>query len=417
MRLQKNKCLWGVGLGLLFPLFFQLSGGIYRDFDPIIDSQGVIGKLPLPISVFTYVALVALLAGKLDRIRPAVATITGMIVACLLSFWLAHDGTTQPQRKLIMAIQVAFPMGGLLLGLLIEDRDKIIARAFFLVLSVMVPLQLVATWLQGRLILTHYLYGFSIYSHFQYVTLIFVCAFVYALVSLWDEYRVWLCAMIVIMLIYATASLSFLTIFAYITFLTIFGVSKLWPYRDNAKLVFISLALTAVLAAGGLVYFKSMDGERASIQDKAALFNGKFKILADGRIPPNLQERFNDWKFFGAGIVESRTTLLLGHPQPMPREVRSSPHNWYIDIAYTFGLIGLVPILMLIAYTVYLCWKQRKTLPAATWWVAGIVLYLVLVDSNFKVTLRQPYPGIFAYFMWGLLLTRLRGSATSRLSA
>ena len=36
----------------------------------------------------------------------------------------------------------------------------------------------------------------------------------------------------------------------------------------------------------------------------------------------------------------------------------------------------------------------------------------VVIDSNFKVTLRQPYPGIFAYFMWGLLLSRLRTSTT-----
>lgn len=37
-----------------------------------------------------------------------------------------------------------------------------------------------------------------------------------------------------------------------------------------------------------------------------------------------------------------------------------------------------------------------------------LVRFLVLVDSNFEVTLRQPYPGIFAFFLWGLLLARLR---------
>jgi len=31
------------------------------------------------------------------------------------------------------------------------------------------------------------------------------------------------------------------------------------------------------------------------------------------------------------------------------------------------------------------------------------------------VTLRQPYPGLFAYFLWGLLLTRLRFPAKSGL--
>ena len=40
--------------------------------------------------------------------------------------------------------------------------------------------------------------------------------------------------------------------------------------------------------------------------------------------------------------------------------------------------------------------------------LAAVVLFLVLVESNLKVTLRQPYPGIAAYFLWGLLLARLR---------
>jgi drug/metabolite transporter superfamily protein YnfA len=36
-----------------------------------------------------------------------------------------------------------------------------------------------------------------------------------------------------------------------------------------------------------------------------------------------------------------------------------------------------------------------------------VVLFLVLIDSNFKVTLRQPYPGVFTFFLWGLLLAKL----------
>jgi hypothetical protein len=129
--------------------------------------------------------------------------------------------------------------------------------------------------------------------------------------------------------------------------------------------------------------------------------------LLKGEIPSNLQERFRDWELFGKAIIESNKTILVGHPQPMPREIRTSPHNWYIDIAYTFGLIALLPMFSLIAYTVNLCWGQRKRISAQTWWLAGIAFYLVIIDSNFKVTLRQPYPGIFAFFMWGMLLTRL----------
>lgn len=405
---DKKVLLWAVGLCILFPLFFQLGGGIYRDVIPIIDSRGLPERLPFPISIGLYFAVFFFWGGNRDRGRPALAMILATLAASLVSLWLGSDGSTPPGRKLLMMVQVLLPLVGLLLGQLVEDKDKVIARAFLVVISIVVPLQLLATWFQGGLILTHYLYAFSIYSHFQYVTLIFVCAFVYSLTSLWNEYKIWLCILLVPMLIYVVSGLSFLTIFAYGSFLIAFAGHKFWMHRSNAKLMLTSFALILAMVAGAGAYFWKMDGQRPSVEGKEGLFLGKFKSLLEGKVPSNVQERFGDWKLFGEGILESKKTILLGHPQPMPRETKSSPHNWYIDTAYTFGLVGLLPVLALIAYSACMCWAQRRTLSAQTWWLVVIVFYLVVVDSNFKVTLRQPYPGIFAYFMWGLLLSRLR---------
>jgi DHA1 family tetracycline resistance protein-like MFS transporter len=52
--------------------------------------------------------------------------------------------------------------------------------------------------------------------------------------------------------------------------------------------------------------------------------------------------------------------------------------------------------------------------PRLPFWVAAllglavVVLFVLLIDSNAKVPLRQPYPGIFFFFLWGLLLARLQ---------
>jgi len=411
---NRNVWLWCIGLGILFPLFFQLDGGIYRDLNAIIDSHGVLTKLPLPVSILVCLAALVFLPSDKRRAGVAAAMIVGTVFVSLLSFWLAADGSTSPLRKLIVTLQILLPMIGLLLGQLVDDKDKVIARAFLVVLSVVVPWQLIATWMQGGLILTHYLYAFSIYSHFQYVTLILVCAFAYSLTSLWEEYRVWLCVMAVLMFVYVTASLSFLTIFAYLALAAVFGGRELWRYRANPRGRIAALALIALIVLGAFAYFGKMDGQRASVEGEHGLFHGKFKSVLQGKIPLNVQERFGDWKLFGKGILETPKTILVGHPEPMPREIRASPHNWYIDTVYTFGLVALLPILAMIVYTAYLCWKQRKTLSAETWWLLAIVFYLVIIDSNFKVTLRQPYPGIFAYFLWGVLLSRLRPPAVSR---
>jgi hypothetical protein len=408
---NSNLWLWGVGSGILFPVFFQLSGGIYRDVDLMIDSQGVLDKLPLPVSVLTCLIALVFLARKIGVARPALAMIFGAIAACFISLWLGGDGVTPPERKLVMIMQVGLPLIGLLTGQLVDDKGNVIAKAFLVVLFIVVPLQLLASKLQGDHVLTHYLYVFSIYSHRQFVTLIFVCAFVYSMTLLWDGHKFWLCILAIPMWIYVSRSYSFLTIIAYISFIFSFASSKLLTYRIGFKLWLAILCLIATVI-GGLIHFGKIDGPLNS-----NMFYGKFASLAEGNMPSNVQERLDDWKLFGSGIVESKTTIFLGHPQPMPREMRTSPHNYYIDIAYTFGLVALVPILSLIAYTTNLCWRRRDMLPAETWWLAAIVFYLVVIDSNFKVTLRQPYPGIFAYFMWGLLLSRLRAPVAETLGS
>jgi len=127
-------------------------------------------------------------------------------------------------------------------------------------------------------------------------------------------------------------------------------------------------------------------------------------------VPHNLRQRFYDWRLFASGIVETPVTVLFGHAHPMDRKVLSSAHNYYIDFVYNFGLIALLPLLALIVYTGRLILRNRHAVfsDPALGALAAITAFLLLVDSNFKVTLRQPYPGIFAFFVWGLLLAQLQ---------
>lgn len=408
---KKNLFSWLVGLGILFPLFFQLSGGIYRETGLMIDSQGVLTKLPLPIAIMTCLIALTFLFGRILKARAAIAMILGTAGVSLLSLWLGSDDATPLQRKLIMSLQVILPLLGLLVGQLIEERGRAVAWAFWMVLCLIVPLQLLATSLQGGGLLAHHLYLFTIYSHYQYVTLILVCAFAYSLISLWDEHKFWLALSAIFMLVYVSRSYSFLTIFAYVSLMLTFIAWKSWAWLRNGKRLALLAMIAGAALAMGILYVKPSDH---SIVNAHNFFHGKFSDVLRGEVPGNVQERLSDWKLFGKGIVESNKTLLFGHPQPMPREIRTSPHNWYLDIAYTFGLVGLLPIIALMGYTVHLFWRRRGSISPETWWLAAIVFYLVVIDSNFKVTLRQPYPGIFTYFMWGMLLTRLNAMPIAR---
>ncbi|HLX79302.1 MAG TPA: glycosyltransferase family 2 protein [Burkholderiales bacterium] len=133
----------------------------------------------------------------------------------------------------------------------------------------------------------------------------------------------------------------------------------------------------------------------------------------------NVAERFSDWKLFGHGIFESPKVFLFGHSKPLAREQRSSAHNFYIDFAYTFGVLALLPLLALIAHTAALLWRRRREVLASEtlFALAAVVAFLVLVESNLKVSMRQPYPGIAIFFLWGLLLARLHESGAAAAKA
>ena len=133
-------------------------------------------------------------------------------------------------------------------------------------------------------------------------------------------------------------------------------------------------------------------------------------------LPLNLVDRISDWILFGRPVFSSAETFLFGHTQPMPRSVRTSAHNYYIDLAYNFGVLALFPIAGLLSYTVRQAWRRRREvlLDHQLLWLVAIVMFLLLVDSSLKVTLRQPYSGIFAFFVWGVLLARLRRPAEGK---
>ena len=410
------KIIWAISIALLFPLFFQLSGGIYNSFAPIVDSGGLLAKLPLPISIIACFGGILVFKNNYKRAFLAFSLLIGMLVAMLASLFFAGAVFDIQYGKIILLCQCILPVFGLMLGQMVIDNEKIVPKAFLYVLLLVVPIQLIATFSAGSLTLTHNLYLFSIYQHFQYVPLIFVCAFAYAMVNLWDSHIKIFYVLTPLMFVYAIASISFLTIIAFVGFVAFFAYTKLRTYVNKIIAILIIIMGVMFLAVGMQAYFGiaknytsigRMQSSSTRLTADGSQYVGKIQTLSDGKTPANVLERFEIWKLYESRITESTKTLILGHDAPLPREVRTSAHNWYLDMIYNFGLISVIPTFLLIAYTSHLAWQLKEKLPNETLWLVAIVFYLVVVDNNLKVTLRQPYPGIFAYFLWGLLLSKL----------
>lgn len=66
-------------------------------------------------------------------------------------------------------------------------------------------------------------------------------------------------------------------------------------------------------------------------------------------------------------------------------------------------------MLILILATLRGAYRKRKDIFASPelMSITIVVLYLLFVENMLKVGMRQPYPGIFTFFLWGILISKL----------
>jgi hypothetical protein len=402
-----------IAAALLFPLFLQMRGGIFRSPEFIFDSGGMLARLPIPLSVLACYGGIVLL-GEYRKARLSLAFIFFTCLLMLAAAILTTSGDTgQAQAKLILLVQFVLPMFALVLGQLYADPEGVLSgfeKPFLHVLAVLIPVQLVLSWAQGYLLLYPYLYLFSVYQHMQYVPVIMCCAYLVALCGLWDlsHCRKILLVLAPVLALYAAASLSMSAMFALITGVIGFAIMRWRVKRDR-----IPAVMTLVVAVSAVAY---VGYAREHMSWKYPLLEGTSTTGTRNlnEIAPNMNERIGYWKFYGAGIASGPRAFLLGHAERPERTRYPSAHNYYLDFVYNFGALAMFPFLALIAYTLAMILMRRQAVIASEGLLglAAVVLFLVLLDNSLKVGLRQPYPGIFTFFLWGVLLSRLRSFAS-----
>jgi len=442
-------------LVLLFvPIFFQINGGIFNDRTMIFDSKGVLSLLPIPVSVLgCFIGILSL--GNYQQARLSFAFIFMTFVLMTFATIITTGKNMElEQSKFIFLLQFIMPMFGLVLGQFFYHRyrandDLNIEKTLFFVLFVFVPLQLFCTWMQGFFYLHSYMYIISVYQHLQYVPVIFVCAFLLAFVRLWslDKYKIYLLVLMILMGIYVAASLSTLAILTFYFGLILVAI-YFFKFRGGVSLAVLLLVNFFITAA----YVKNMvepqmsekiwassqsnksvklidpSDEPAAIEIKKDIIDSskssrgndvevdyKKPVLSlENLIPENLKQRLMFWNSYFIKITKSPQAMLFGHPERPDRILSPSAHNYYLDFIFNFGVLALLPFLILAFYTVKLVLmvlSNKKTLDnnvlTSIIVLSSIVFFLLFVDSLFKVSLRQPYSGMFAFFLWGLLLSKL----------
>jgi O-antigen ligase len=333
-----------------------------------------------------------------------------------------HGRVTQQEAKLILMLQFLVPMCALVLGQLYEEGKEnrfVMEQAFLYVVGAMVPLQLLVTWLQGYFLLVPYLYVFSVYQHLEYVPVIFAAGYLIALYSLWElgRYRKALIALAPLMGIYVSASASMMAIGVLNG-----GALGFTIYRWRRGLEKgLRIALLLIIASSGsyfnLARSNMYDGRLAEKFGFVEFQGVGFDVREVERIVPSIGVRMEYWRYFGRKIFDGRRELLFGHGIRADRSQYPSAHNYYLDFVYNLGVVALLPLMALIGYTVWIVYRGRQAILASSslLGLTVVVLLFLFVDNSVKVGLRQPYPGIISFFLWGILLSRLyRASVMGR---
>jgi hypothetical protein len=398
---DRQKLQGGIMFLLFLPLFFQLSFKIFQSPDIIFDSQGKLTLLPLPLAVPACFLGLILLLREREVQRTVTALFLTFILMLLTTFLVAEDINKELLGKIILLCQVILPWFALPLGRSYQEPERFrygLEGVYLAVLWLIVPLELLATWQQGTGFLTPYLYFFSIYQHLQYMPTLFAGFFFLAVATFAErrERHFWLLGLSPLMGAYAAASASTLAMLLTGTGCVMVLLTRRggWPFSAV-------LALSCLVSLGCYTWL---------LRDNP-LFHYKFQYLlrTGGGGMVNIHERWHYWHLYLDGVLDGARAFLFGHGQRFPREVAPSAHNYFLDMAYNFGVVSLLPLAYLSVHT---CGKIYRRMRAGTlvFPLAAHALlwcFFILVDNSLKVGLRQPYPGMVVFFLWGVLLTRL----------
>lgn len=408
-----------------FPLFFQLSGTIFRE-EQFFRSQGNLLQLPLPIaSIFCFVGIALLL--RLERRYFGMGFVFAFFMTMMLSTIMSTGELEEPGlARFILLIQFVLPAFALVLGNLYiapaSEYLKFEALILYILLLI-IPLEVIATVIQGDVHLASYLYLFSLYQHFQYLPVVFMAFYLLVLGTFFDHPRLkyWLVFLTLWMGAYLAASVSMTAILLALAGLILFMVLLFKRHKKLYALLISILLIFSFVTYFGLNdqsnYYATKFGQDLEISNENLVayleIRESYFQSIEGTIveslPRNLKERVFYWWYFAEGIFESWEAFAFGHGTRPEREIFPSAHNYYLDLAYNFGVISLIPMIYLISSTAYHSWKafRHECLSAGSLMLVFLVAFFVFADNSLKVAFRQPYPGMMMFFCWGVLLSKL----------
>jgi len=413
------------------PVFFQLDGRIFTDPATVEATRGSVTNLPVPFSVI--VCAVAIVAFFPRWVRDRLTLVLFSTVPLMyFSSLIAGDGTVTWAKSKLLLFQFGIPLVGFMLGRQLGKDSRsaqLAARCLLVLIGLLTLAQLTSTWFrQHTPLLSADLFGLSVYGHLQYVPTVVTAAFLVGFFGAWEagskpRARSIAVGLVPVMAVYSAASMQFTAILALWIGLAVFGVS---PHARGRRTLVVALLTIAMLFS--TVYIRvgvsramafqakflglreTPSGRQGPNARRSGEADPSNAVDKDEEVGRNVMERLGYWKYFAAASTSDSRSFVFGHKSQPDIQIYPSAHNYYLDFLYNFGAIAMVPLLVLLAWTVRRGWDARIQLMDSSA-VAGLVfatLFLLIVDNGMRVGMRQPYPGIATFFLWGMVVSQFR---------
>lgn len=395
---------------LIFPIFFQLGSGIFRDTALFFDANREITRLPIPFSILaSFFVLISV--GAFDRARASlVFAFCSFILMIAVILGNTSTGSIQQQSKFMLLAQFMLPMFALVAGQIFEGKHNInqyiLEKSFFYILMLMVPLQIISSWLQGYWVLVPSVYVFSVYQHLHYVPIMFVATYMFIFYRLWQiTSKTALLLLTLLMSVYVVMTASLFILIAFFLGLLIYSlyIGRFFDDR-NIKFYFGLACLTS------MAYWILSDYLSQSALPPVESTGYSIGIIEKAIIA--LEQKTIIWKHYLSVILNDTQTIFSGYVgEQALRSQFSSAHNYYLDFVYNFGLVGVLPLFILMGYTAYAVYKNSEAImeSPALFFPCLTLTFLLAVENSFYMGLRQPYSATLTFFIWGILLSRILG--------
>lgn len=423
------------------PVFFQLDATLFTDPQSLTLPRGAVTNLPIPISLIACGLTVLLLVRTWAVDRLALLLLTCLPLMLLASIVAGDGGMTWTKAKLLV-FQFGVPLAGFIVGrqlTSVPGTERRIGRILLAVSVLCMSAHLLSSWSISRLwVLAPEIFGLGVYGHLQYVPPVQIATFLAGFFAVWEPhaapgFRRLASIGILVAATYAAASMSLTAVLGLWLGVGAFSVSAAAAGRRlHGSLL---LSITVVISVGYVVVatsrvpafqakFLGLDERALPTREqagrRAAAPAGESvqvsgidtadeieEVKEEVRPLANVTERAIYWRYFSEASTSSPGAFLFGHAHAPDIRTYPSAHNYYLDFLYNFGALAMLPLIAVITITARRVWLARAELmtsPALCGLLVAAILLLV-VDNSLKVGMRQLYPGIATFLIWGMLAT------------